>query len=325
MENRIINSDFVIVVCTESYWKKIRDTDAKGVTWEVNMVYQILYDEYCQTTKFIPVILKDTDDRYILTPIKPYTHYNIETDDGYEGLLRHLLNIPKYQKPELGDVKIKKYEPMPEKKQNTMFYSTPINIKKWNAAGWKGMVYILSPDSSAPPILGFLYRNYEAAKQIFVEWKKNYKGVSVDDYLKITYIIPPLPKNCYVNSDPEKNYGKGYFVYLGVNEEKVIERAITGGYPLENLLIATISRYIWVDEYNGIRNRELFFQQLKKFGRYTIIPIGIIDENKPFSDNNIISEYGYEIEMKNAYCKRGIDIGENDSCKSVLTRERRED
>lgn len=90
--------DYVVVVCSESYWKKCYDTYGKGVTWEINMVYQRLYDEHCDSKKYIPVIWNEEDDQYILLPLRPYTHYNIGTDEGYEGLKRHIKGIPKYAK-----------------------------------------------------------------------------------------------------------------------------------------------------------------------------------------------------------------------------------
>ena len=311
------------MACGESYWKKCYEAAGKGVIWEVNMVYQKLYDEHCDTTKFIPVIWDKDDDQYILTPIKPYTHYNIGTEDGYEGLWRHILNIPKYKKPELGEVNPEKYErvePLPEKKQRTMFFSTPIDLEKWNAARWKGMVYMLSPDASLTPVLGLLFRNYEAGKSIFEQWKTSYNGVSADDYLKITYIVPPLPKDCYVYSDPEKSYGKGYFVHVGVNEDKAIERAVASGIKHDEILMTFISRYIWVDEMNGSWNRETFFKQIKQIRKFTIIPMGTKDENKGLSEDNLLFGYECGFELHNAYCKRGIDIREDDQCKAVLSK-----
>ena len=320
MENQIINADFVIVVCSESYWKKCYETHGKGVTWEINMVYQRLYDERCDSTKYIPVIWNRKDEQYILTPLKPYTHYNIGSDEGYQGLWRHILGIPKYGKPDLGEVDYGKYEPMPEKRAMTMFFSTPIDNEKWDEARWKGMIYLLSPDGSLPPVLGLLYKNFTAGKKIFEQWRTNYQGVSSDDYIKITYIVPPLPRDCYVYSDSEKNYGKGYFVHIGANEDKAIERAVDSGIKPEEVLLTCISRYIWVDELNGKWNRDTFFKQIKQFGEYTLLPVGMKNEKMGARPDNLILGYEYGITLKNAYCKRGIDIRDDDQCKAVLTK-----
>ena len=58
MENQIRESDYVLVVCDKSYYDKFySDNKGKGVIWEVNIVYQFLYDSYTETRKFIPVFL----------------------------------------------------------------------------------------------------------------------------------------------------------------------------------------------------------------------------------------------------------------------------
>ena len=201
-----------------------------------------------------------------------------------------------------------------------MFFSTPIDLEKWNAARWKGMIYLLSPDGSFPPVLGFLFRNYEAGIKIFDQWKDNYEGRVPDDYLKITYVVPPLPKDCYVYSDPEKSYGKGYFVHIGVNEDKAIERAVASGIKHDEMFLTFISRYIWVDELNGSWNRDTFFNQLKQFSQFMLIPVGLKDENKGVQPDNIIVGQDHGIILHSAYCKRGIDINDNDQCKAVLSK-----
>lgn len=320
MEDQIVRSDYTIVVCGKSYWGKCYNEHAKGITWEVNMVYQMLYDQKGNNTKFIPVFWNEGDEKYILTPLKPYTYYNIGTQEGYEGLWRHILNISKYKKPELGEIKEDKYEALPPKSQRTMFFSTPIDIRKWDNAHWKGMLYLLNP--TIPPTLGFLFRNYDVGKEIFSQWQKNYKNTSADDFLSLTYIVPPLPQDCYVYFDPEKNYGKGYFVHVGVNEDKAIKRAIEFNNRPDEIFLTFISRYIWVDEINGSRNREIFLKQVQLMKEFTVIPTGIIDEAKPLTENNLQFGFEYGIKLHNVSCKRGIDIGENDSCKVVLSKTR---
>ena len=118
----------------------------------------------------------------------------------------------------------------------------------------------------------------------------------------------------------EKSYGKGYFVHIGVNEDKAIERAVASGIKHNEMLLTFISRYIWVDEVNGSWNRESFFKQLQKFREYSLIPIGLKDETKGVRQDNIILGYEHGLTLRNAYSKRGIDIKDNDQCKAVLSK-----
>lgn len=48
MDNQIRIADYVLVVCTKSYFEKCLPGNAngKGVSWEVNIVYQYIYDNY---------------------------------------------------------------------------------------------------------------------------------------------------------------------------------------------------------------------------------------------------------------------------------------
>lgn len=318
MENQITCADYVLVVASESYWKKCYESQAKGISWEVSLVYQMVYDASCKTSKFIPVFWNEGDDKYILKPIKAYTHYNIGKEDGYQDLWKRLLGISKHQRPELGDLDIHKYDPLPKKPRRMMFFATPIDVEKWDAAQWRGMLYMFSYDPHVPPILGFLFRDFDAGKKIFQQWRRDYKTESADDYLKITYIVPPFPKGCYVYSEPEMNYGNGYFIHVGTNEAKAIERASSSKADIESLLVASISRYLWVDEINGSAKRELFFKQVKEFGVFSIVPMALIDESKAVTEENLAVDFEDSVELKEVAFKRGINLDENDQCKVVL-------
>ena len=73
-------------------------------------------------------------------------------------------------------------------------------------------------------------------------------GESADSFLKLDYVVPPFPKDCWVYSEADRNFGKGYFVHLGPNVDKAISRAEESGIKLEELFLASITRYQWMDE-----------------------------------------------------------------------------
>ena len=97
-----------------------------------------------------------------------------------------------------------------------------------------------------------------------------------------------MPKDCYVYSDPTSNFGKGYFVHVGVNEDKAIERAIEIWEKPDELFLTFLSRYIWVDEKNGSIFREAFLQQAHRMKEFTIIPVGQKDESKGVEKDNLL-------------------------------------
>lgn len=314
MENQIREADFVLVISSKSYYDKCySENKGKGISWEVNIVYQHIYDSNSQNTKFIPVYFDQNDVDYILTPLKSFTYYNIGTKDGYEKLYWRLRGITQTNKPPLG-----KLRPLPEKERKTMFFSTPIDLDKWNAAGWKGMLYLFAPGHS--PVLGLLYRNYSAAKNIFSEWKQISNCSYADKFLEVSYIVPPFPQNCWVYSDEERSFGKGYFVHIGPNVDESLNRAIKSGIRPEEILLTSISRYQWMDEVNGSQNRDLFKHCVESGSGYLLMPIGIKDETKPIEEKNLVIDFDYAIRMKRAIFKLGIDIKEDDMCKAVLSK-----
>lgn len=311
MENQINNSDFILIVCSKSYYEKcyLETEKGKGISWEVNIVYQHIYNTASQNTKFIPVIFDINDEQYILTPLKSFTFYNVGTQDGFDKLYWRLRGVSKTQKPPLG-----KLRPLPEKEKKA-FFSTPINLDKWNTAQWRGIMYLFS---SGYPVLGLLYHNYEAAKSIFKDWKEDSKGEYVDEFIKVDFITPPFPKDCWVYSDGDRNFGKGYFVHIGPNTDESINRAIKSGIPPDELLIATISRYQWMDEMNGPQNRELFTELTHRGTGFFLMPIGIKNKRKPIEKSNLIIDMEQAVKMKNVSFKTGTSVQDDDLCKVVL-------
>ena len=104
MERQIAEANFVLVVCTEPYCKKANGElkIGKGVAWESCLTYQELYDNVTENTKFIPIVLSDADVDHIPKPLRPYTHYCVDTDDGFESLYRYISNQPETPPPDLG-------------------------------------------------------------------------------------------------------------------------------------------------------------------------------------------------------------------------------
>ncbi len=118
MDRQIEKSEFVIVVCTEIYHRRVMDEEkpgtGKGVKWESILIYQDIYDADAKNIKFIPVLFDLDDAKYICKPLGGATYYCVNTDEGYEALYRRLTNQPETTKPKLG--KLKKLPPR-ERKQ----------------------------------------------------------------------------------------------------------------------------------------------------------------------------------------------------------------
>jgi predicted nucleotide-binding protein len=106
MRNRIKDADFVIAICTEVYQRRAEGHEqpgkGRGGNREGLAIDQEIYESDGRNKKFIAVILRETDRRFIPDFLRTYQNESIETEMGYETLYRRLTNQPDVVKPELG-------------------------------------------------------------------------------------------------------------------------------------------------------------------------------------------------------------------------------
>ena len=105
-ERQIKKAHFVLLVCTETYLRRVDSEEepgkGHGVLWEARIIRQLLYDEGSTTAKFVPVLFADGKPDHIPTSVKGAARFVVDTPDEYEALCRLLTNQPRALKPELG-------------------------------------------------------------------------------------------------------------------------------------------------------------------------------------------------------------------------------
>jgi hypothetical protein len=108
-EFEIKHADFVLMICTEAYYRCIEEREevdpGHGVLWEARIIRQLLYEAGAKTAKVIPVLFGEGKVDYIPLPVKGATYYIVDTEQGFENLYRLLTNQPRTRKPELGEVR----------------------------------------------------------------------------------------------------------------------------------------------------------------------------------------------------------------------------
>ena len=262
MDKKIRDSRFVLLVCTEEYYKGVMGEAAPktrlGVRWEGGLVYQHLYNEGINR-KFIPLLFRNTDKKFIPTPIQSATHYRVDTTEGYDRLYARLLNRPTAKKPELGPIR-----PMPKKEIKTdlsMYVTGPINVDLWNEAKWQGTFLFLYENT--PPMLGFAFRNEKPARQIFEEWHKRYGQYDDFEELRISIIEGEI-----------KGEQPGYTVHVSVDFENTVKRYRAAGLTIdvENSIFAMISRISRMNPAPGSKNLEYFKAAYRHFKTYILAP-----------------------------------------------------
>ena len=96
MERQIREADFVLIICTETYLRRVLGEESPGkghgVRWEGHLTYQDLYDAGMLNTKFIPVLLESGKFEHIPKPLRGSTVYPAHTEEGYKALYGHLTN-----------------------------------------------------------------------------------------------------------------------------------------------------------------------------------------------------------------------------------------
>ena len=101
--------DFVMVVATANYARRFEGEEEEGhglgATWEGAILTQELYEAGAKTTAFLPVVFGEPDRVHIPLALRPFTSYDVSTEEGYEALYRRLTGQPATPPPELGTLR----------------------------------------------------------------------------------------------------------------------------------------------------------------------------------------------------------------------------
>jgi len=63
-----------------------------------------------------------------------------------------------------------------------------IDLPLWDKAGWHGVAFGHTADLSEPPVMSFVFRNAEVAREIFQGWRAKLGEVDVDEQLHLSII-----------------------------------------------------------------------------------------------------------------------------------------
>jgi len=110
MEKQIRDADFVLVVCSETYHRRVMKEEAVGaglgVCWEAHIIYQYLFDDGSANWRFLPVLFAGATVSDIPRPLRAFARYKVDSREGYAPLYCRLTNQQPIAKPPLGKVRI---------------------------------------------------------------------------------------------------------------------------------------------------------------------------------------------------------------------------
>jgi hypothetical protein len=116
MERNIEEADFVLLICTDTYRRRVMKEEEKGkglgATWEGHLIRQRLYQDGSKNSRFLPVLFPDGTPAAIPSPLRgSFPYYLVDPGKmhlsggtGYEKLYRRLTGQPETIAPILGDV-----------------------------------------------------------------------------------------------------------------------------------------------------------------------------------------------------------------------------
>jgi hypothetical protein len=118
MDQNLDEAKFVLMVCTETYRRRILGLEEPGkglgVRWEGSLIYNRIYhrirDDQPSGSRFIPLLLPGSEPAHIPGPVQGHSYYRLATfkltDPGFEALYRHLTDQPATPRPGLGPIQI---------------------------------------------------------------------------------------------------------------------------------------------------------------------------------------------------------------------------
>jgi tetratricopeptide (TPR) repeat protein len=103
--NQVQESQFVLVVCTETYKRRFKGKEVTGTglgaKWEGFVITQELYEAEGKNIKFIPVVFTPDDAQHIPLDLLGATRYDLSTLEAYDNLFRHITDQPLHVKSEV--------------------------------------------------------------------------------------------------------------------------------------------------------------------------------------------------------------------------------
>ncbi|MDP2504228.1 MULTISPECIES: SEFIR domain-containing protein [unclassified Oceanobacter] len=302
MTRQIQQADYVLVVCSELFYKRANDHSGDesglGVKWETTLIIQQLYNLNSKNDKYIPVIANNSDSKHIPLPLQPYTYYQFNNQESLEKLKNRILGLSKSKRPELGaepevEVSVKPLDP---KERKSMFFSSIIDVDLWNKAKWRGMAFVSDPSLQAAPIAGFLFEDDAAGEEIFSSLKKQFGDVDIEDEIRLSFI-----------GEISDKAPLDYKVHIGSERQAIVKKMKSAGLnPYESLFVG-VTRTHEMNPPAGSKSLEVFKHAYNYFKKYYITNIKVIGGQLQPELRNLIEKKKVHFRNKSDVIKNSND------------------
>jgi len=159
-----------------------------------------------------------------------------------------------------------------------------IRERLWDRASWSGTGYFLAPDDSVPPIVGLLFKDADAAGEIFSEWRKELGTADTQERLRLTIIRGISVKNPFayrllIGTNPTIEFFRQGIRYLMISRLNTMDAASevnldnflnsfksSGVYLLAHAILLNPSSEPRLVEKDAIVKRELHVREAWEIG-----------------------------------------------------------
>jgi len=109
MLDQLDAADFVLLVCSETYYRRFRGHEApgkgKGADWEGSLITLEIYHARSNTLKFVPLLFSEADEAFIPEPLRGHNYYSPFSAAGYADLCDFLAGQAGVEPAPLGTLK----------------------------------------------------------------------------------------------------------------------------------------------------------------------------------------------------------------------------
>lgn len=127
---------------------------------------------------------------------------------------------------------------------------TPIDVRKWDAAKWRAVFFMMQPGGDVPPVMGLTFMEREPAVGIFQGWRERFGEHDADNALRISILTGVNLSNPHA-----------YAVIVGPNFNSI--RGTQG------TMIGFVSR-IQIMTPKDSRNLDAFLAEYRRHGKYLL-------------------------------------------------------
>lgn len=110
MLDQLDAADFVLLVCTETYYRRFRGHEVpglgKGVDWEGSLITLEIYEARSKTQKFVPVLFSEAEAHFVPEPLRGQTHYLLDSN-GYAAIVDFLAGSAGVEPAPIGKLEVK--------------------------------------------------------------------------------------------------------------------------------------------------------------------------------------------------------------------------